>query len=195
MAELPESPHSQLAQRAVADPGAFVALYHLYAGRVYGYVAARVDSRSDAEDIVSDVFMRALRNLDQLRTKQVDSFASWLFSIARHAVADYYRRDGRGHPVQPLEDSAEISAPGPSLDQIILESAEAAALYALVRGLPERQREVVTLRYYGGLRNREIADVLGIGEKTVSAYLSRALNDLRAAYEKRAQADARARDE
>ena len=122
MCEFPESSLQQLVDRAAADPDAFVALYHLYVGRVYAYVAARVDNTNDVEDIVSDVFMRALSNLDQLRTKRADSFASWLFSIARHVVADYYRRDGRSHPVQPVEDSAERAAPDPSPDQIILES-------------------------------------------------------------------------
>lgn len=183
MSELFEAPHPQLVQRAAADPDAFVELYHLFVRRVYAYVAARVDNNHDAEDIVSDVFVRALKNLDQLRARQPDSFAAWLFSIARHAVTDYYRRDGRGHAEQPLDDPAELVAPGPSLDQIALESAEAAALYVRVRALPERQREVVTLRYYGGLRNREIAEVLAIGEKTVSAYLSHAIEKLKAAYD------------
>lgn len=59
---------------------------------------------------------------------------------------------------------------------------EAARLRALVNELPERTREIVTLRYYGGLRNTEIAEVLGIGEKTVAATISRALDGLQAKY-------------
>lgn len=167
-----------LIQRAQTDAGAFQELYGRYVKRIYGYVAARVNAPQDAEDIVADVFVRVIKNLPQLHHQQPTSFAAWLFAIARHTVADHYRHNGTPNKYLPLDD-AHIAAPAEKQpDHIISQNEEAARLYRMIQALPQRKREIVTLRYYGDLRNQEIAEVLGIGEKTVSAYLSRALNDL-----------------
>lgn len=171
-----------LIQRAIDDPDAFQQLYARYVRRIYGYVASRIGDRQDAEDVVSQIFLHVIKNLDQLRQRQHISFAAWLFVIARHTIADHYRKDGHSDEHVSL-DAVEPSASAEKQpDQIVSESEEAAHLYQLVLTLPERKREIITLRYYGGLRNQEIAVVLGIGEKTVSAYLSRALNDLQEKY-------------
>jgi RNA polymerase sigma-70 factor (ECF subfamily) len=171
-----------LIQRALYDPDAFQDLYYRYVRRVYGYVASRISHRQDTEDVVSEVFLRVIKNLDQLRQRQQTSFAAWLFVIARHAIADHYRKNGHSEEHISL-DAAEPPAPAEKQpDHIFSENEEAARLYRMILSLSERKREIITLRYYGGLRNQEIATVLGIGEKTVSAYLSRALNDLQEKY-------------
>lgn len=163
-----------LLDRLDSDPAAFNRLYALYLGRVYGYVAARIGNRQDAEDVVSEVFLKVVRNLDQFRRQHGLSFAAWIFTIARHAVSDFYRRRPS---VQTLAlDAAPLIADSPDL--VVMERENARDLRKLVSALPERQREIVMLRFYSGLRNQEIAVVLGVGEKTVSANLSRALKDL-----------------
>lgn len=172
----------QLVQRAPHDADAFETLYSLYFRRVYGYVASRIGSPHDAEDVTADIFLRVIRNLDHLRNQQTASFAAWLFAIARHAVTDYYRRNGRAESLVPLETTERLIAADAQPDQTLIASEDADSLYRLVIALPERQREVITLRYYGGLRNHEIAAVLGIGEKSVAAYISRALSELQAKY-------------
>jgi len=167
-----------LIQRAIDDPDAFQELYTRYVRRVYSYVASRIGHRQDAEDVVSEVFLRVIKNLDQLRQRQQTSFAAWLFVIARHAIADHYRKNGHSEEYISL-DVAELCAPAEKQpDHLLSHNEESAYLYSLILTLPERKREIITLRFYGGLRNQEIAKVLGIGEKTVSAYLSRAVNDL-----------------
>lgn len=172
----------RLVQLARQDPEAFQELYHLYFRRVYGYVASRIANPHDAEDVVSEIFLRVIKNLDQLRNLADASFTAWLFVIARHAITDHYRRDGREEIPVPLDGSDSFPAPDSQPDQIVARSETAAQLHSLVLTLPERKREIVTLRYYGGLHNHEIAAVLGIGEKTVAAYLSRALDDLQEKY-------------
>lgn len=169
-----DDPEDELVTRALDDADAFQALYQRYVRRIYGYVGARVANPQDAEDVVSEVFLRAIRHLDQLRGRQSASFAAWLFVIARSAIADHYRRDGRAQAVS-LDHATAEARHDPYTDDALL-------LRQLIAALPERKREIVLLRYYGGLRNQEIAAVLGVGEKTVSAYLSRALDDLQAQY-------------
>ncbi len=188
--------HEQaLARRAAADPEAFQVLYHRYLRRVYGYVASRIANAHDAEDVVSEIFLHVVRNLDQLRNQQRASFAAWLFAIARNAISDYYRRQGAAQSLVALEAAAPLIAAQPTPDRVVTEQEDAARLLALVVALPDRQREVITLHYYGGLRNQEIAAVLGIGEKTVSAYLSRALNQLQEQYAALFQAEVEAVDD
>jgi RNA polymerase sigma-70 factor (ECF subfamily) len=167
-----------LVRRAIDDAEAFETLYHRYARRVYGYIASRIAHPQDVEDVVAEVFLRVIKHLDQIRNRQQASFAAWLFVIARHAVADHYRQNGRHESLLSLEDAEPCLSGEKQPDHIFSENEEAARLYRMILTLPERQREIVTLRYYGGLHNQEIAAVLGIGEKTVSAYLSRALNEL-----------------
>ncbi len=175
--------HEQtLARRAVDDPDAFQQLYRRYVRRVYGYAAARIANPSDAEDVVSEIFLRVVKRLDQLRNQQHLSFAAWLFVIARNAVSDYYRRDGHADRLVPLDATGSLAAADSAPDRAVIADEDAVQLRALIHALPERKREVITLRYYGGLRNQEIAAVLGIGEKTVSAYLSRALSELQESY-------------
>lgn len=175
--------HEQaLARRAVAEPEAFQALYQLYFRRVYGYVAARIAEPPDAEDVVSEIFLRVVKHLAQLRNQQQLSFAAWLFVIARSAVSDHYRRNGHATTFVPLDAATPLHAEDSTPDRVVTAKEDAAWLRTLIATLPERQREVIMLRYYGGLRNQEIAAVLGIGEKTVSAYLSRALSELQQGY-------------
>lgn len=168
-----------LLDRLDSDPAAFNRLYTLYLRRVYGYVAARIENRQDAEDVVSEVFLKVVRNLDQFRRQHGLSFAAWIFTIARHTVSDYYRR----RPfIQTLAlDTVPLIADSPDL--VVMERENAHDLRQIVSALPERQREIVILKFYSGLRNQEIAVVLGVGEKTVAAYLSRALKDLSRKYQ------------
>ncbi|MCZ7544228.1 MAG: sigma-70 family RNA polymerase sigma factor [Anaerolineae bacterium] len=84
--------HEQrLASRARDDPDALQTLYRLYVRRIYGYVAGRIDSREDAEDVVSEIFLSMVRTLDRFSNRHSYSFAAWIFTIARNAVSDYYR--------------------------------------------------------------------------------------------------------
>lgn len=167
-----------LVRRALDDPPAFQALYDRYFSRVYGYVAARITHQPDAEDIVSDIFLRVIQNLSRLRGHYPDTFAAWLFSIARNAVTDYYRQTQRQDKITALHDVDERFSE--DIPDVLsrAEDEQAATLRSLIAELPERKREVIMLKYYGGLRNQEIAEVLRIGEKTVAGYLSRALDEL-----------------
>src|SRR5687767_1999530 len=87
-----EGREQALVKRALDDPLAFQELYEHHFSRIYGYVASCINNQQDAEDIVSEVFLRVVRNLAALRNQHSTSFAAWLFTIARNAVTDHYRR-------------------------------------------------------------------------------------------------------
>jgi len=177
-----EGREQALVRRALDDPSAFQELYEHYFRRIYGYVASRINNPHDAEDIVSEVFLRVIRNLAQFRSQHPTSFAAWVFSIARNTVMDQYRRKEQTGTIIPFDSSPPSAALELDPDTPLIEGEEAAQLRDLIATLPERKREVIMLKYYGGLRNQEIAVVLQIGEKTVAAYLSRALDELHEKY-------------
>ncbi|MCC6612585.1 MAG: sigma-70 family RNA polymerase sigma factor [Anaerolineae bacterium] len=158
----------------------FQPIYDAFLPRIYGYVAARIDDKGDVEDVVSEVFVKALTHFEGLRSQQDDVVAAWIFKIARNAVHDHYRRR-RMTPVD-IDVLDEQPSDAYSPDGLINQRDEAAVLRRMVRELPPRRREVILLKFFGELRNREIARVLGLDERTVAAHLSRALKDLAARF-------------
>jgi RNA polymerase sigma-70 factor, ECF subfamily len=167
-------------ERAKRDPEAFRALYQHYFPRVFGYVAYRVGRAQDAEDITAEIFMRVVEHIDQFIYRGEGSFAAWLFRIAYSQVADFYRRTP-GQEVS-LDELPDIRGDHPSPDSIMMQKEKFAQLRTFIQGLSPRRQEIVTLRFYGGLRNQEIAEVLGLDERTVASHLSRALEDLQRQY-------------
>jgi len=168
-----QSAHDDLWQR-------FQTVYDAFLPRIYGYVAARIDEQRDVEDVVSEVFVKALKHFATLRSQQEDVLAAWIFKIARNAVHDYYRR--RHTPALDLDALDEQPSDELSLDGVVAQGEEATVLRRMVRALPPRRREVILLKFFGELRNREIAIVLALDERTVAAHLSRGLKDLAARF-------------
>jgi RNA polymerase sigma-70 factor, ECF subfamily len=173
--QLDPAQEALLVQRAQKDPAQFTLLYRAYIDRVYAYVAYRLKHTQEAEDLTATIFMQALHRLSQYDPKR-GSFSAWLFGIALNAVLDYWRHDHRqqeegGAVLTAVEDvSPELAA---------IQSEQAAYVRRLIAQLPDRRQEVIVLKFFGGLRNKEIAAVLGLDEHTVASHLSRALDDLK----------------
>jgi RNA polymerase sigma-70 factor (ECF subfamily) len=175
----PEQEHD-IIRRAREDPQAFVHLYDHYFSRVHAYIHYRVAEPDDAEDAIADVFLRALRQFRRFRWRGEGSFAAWLFRIAHNRVVDHYRR--RRHLPLPLSSHdalGQANHHAPSPEQAVVQAEAFQQVRALVATLSPRRQEIITLRFFGGLRNREIARILGLDERTVAAHLSRGLRDLR----------------
>ena len=170
----------QLVLHSQQNPEAFRELYRHYFPRVYAYVAYRVRREQDAEDVVADVFMQVVKNLHRFEYRGEGAFTAWLFRIAINQVNQFYR-----HNDEPLalDDVPEIQAHQLAPDQAVLRKEQFLQLSQLIATLPPRRREIVTLKFYGGLRNREIARVLKLDERTIASHLSWALNDLRRKYQ------------
>lgn len=169
----------RLVEAAQQDPQAFRLVFRHFHPRVYAYIASRTERADDAEDITAEVFLRVVEGLGKFQNRGAGSFAGWLFTIAYHEVVRHTERRGRSKAVS-LDTLPDL----PSDDQTPEDSAQQTDRVRWVQtaltALTPRQQEMVTLRYYGGLRNKEIASVLGLDERTVAATLSRALEQLRA---------------
>jgi len=159
-----------LIEAAQGDPRRFADLYRMHFDRVYAYVARRVATRSDAQDLTAEVFQQALANLRRFEWRGVP-FAAWLYRIAANAVADHHHRTERDQNVPPN--------PEPGRDEH--ERAERrASLYRAVRELPADQRRVIEMRFAEDRNIAEIARALGRSEGAVKQLQFRALGSLRA---------------
>jgi len=173
-----EADEQLLVEAAQRDPRRFAELYELNFHRVYAYIARRVQSREEAEDLTSEVFHQALAKLKQFEWRGVP-FAAWLFRIAANAIADRWKRVGResGDPVpDDLEENATTGTHSEDVEQC-------AVLSQLVESLPADQRRVIIMRFIEQKSIREIAQEIRKTEGAVKQLQFRALGKLRAQME------------
>ena len=146
------------------DRDAFAALHERHAGMVHAILLARVPAR-DAEDLVQDVFLRALGSLHKLRDPA--TFGGWLARIARNRAIDYYRRR---RDSAPMPDDVGHDA---------LPTAEAREALATIRTLPEAYAETLLMRLVEGMTGTEIAARTGMTPGSVRVNLHRGMTLLR----------------
>jgi len=163
-----------LVEAAQKDPRRFGDLYEIHFERVYAFIARRVRHRESAEDLTSDVFQKALSNLQSFEWRGVP-FAAWLLRIAANAIAD---RSKRGGVEVSADDPPEIGTK-PRME----EAEDGARLFRLVNALAEDQRKVVVMRFAEEKSILEIAQQLGRSEGAVKQLQFRALQNLRAKLE------------
>jgi len=149
------------------DRSAFGQLYERYARMVHGVLLAHV-SYADAEDLVQDVFLRALEQLESLRDP--GAFGGWLVAIARRAATDLHRKAWR---IRPINDIART----------VTANSEGFAIMGALRKLPDTYRETLILRLLEGMTWPEIAIRTGLKPDSVRVNLCRGMKLLRSALE------------
>jgi RNA polymerase sigma-70 factor, ECF subfamily len=151
----------------------FLAFYQEHLGSVYRFVYKNLRNREEAEDLTSQIFVKALRFIDSERSPH--SARNWLFQIAHTTVADYWRAYYRS-PTSSLEIRMEGGWEGPAEEVMLGENGQAAErVHALLQALPARYREVLNCRFLLNLSIRETAEVMGISEANVKTLQFRAL--------------------
>jgi RNA polymerase sigma-70 factor (ECF subfamily) len=154
----------------------FEALYRSSRDDLFAYLAGLLRDRSAAEEVTAQAFERAYRRRASFDPRR-GTRRAWLFGIARNAALDELRRRRRQAEllVEPRDETSSETE----------ESAEAALRRSMIRSaiatLPARDRELVTLKYFAGLDNAEIAAVLAISESNAGTRLHRAIEKLREA--------------
>lgn len=151
---------------------AFGFLYERYARMVHGILLGRIPPPA-VEDLVQDVFLRAMPRISSLREK--DHFGGWLAAIARNCATDYFRQSRQVDSLE--EDVLEEASPKKSGGGSDL--AEAHAVLVAIRTLPEAYREPLILRLVEGMTGPEIAGRTGLTHGSVRVNLHRGMQQLR----------------
>lgn len=149
-------------------PFTFQEVYENYMEAIYRFVYRHVGNRPDAEDITSQVFLKALRSLDLSRPEH--SIARWLYQTADTTIADYWRRFYRYPAADPPEDRADLRE-----DFFQEEEPAATRVAEILAKLPENYRRVLELRFMEGLSIKETAQRMGISESNAKVLQHRAL--------------------
>ncbi len=150
--------------------------------RVYNFFRYRLGETAEAQDLTSITFEKAWRARARYR-RDLGAFTTWLFTIARNVALDHYRSERVRRIHGPVEEAEHVSAPGTPEQDAVLRSDVEHLLY-LLEELPERERDLIALRYGGDLTNREVARLTGLTESNVGTILHRTVMGLRARWER-----------
>jgi RNA polymerase sigma-70 factor (ECF subfamily) len=154
----------------------FDALYRDSAADLYAYVRTLLRDDAAAEDVTAAAFERAYRRRASFDARR-GSQRAWLFGIARNAALDELRRRRRSAALVTEPPDAEAPGLDDEVDLVLRRAAVRSALAAL----DAAEREIVALKFHGGLTNAELAAVLGTSESNAGTRLHRAVAKLREA--------------
>jgi RNA polymerase sigma-70 factor, ECF subfamily len=166
-----------LIARAKLEPEAFGELYRHYVGRIYNYHYRHTSNTTEAEDLTSRTFYRALRSLHSYREKGA-SFQAWLFRIAHNLVVNWYRDTSR-HPSVALDSAPLLPAPSAEPHDYVEAGETRELLMQVLVDLPEDRKTLLILKFVEQLSNQEIATVMGKSEGAIKALYHRTLISLR----------------
>ena len=157
----------QLIEAAQSEPARFAELYKQNFARVYAFLARRVATREEAQDLTSEVFHQALGSIRSFKW-QGAPFVAWLYGIAANVLSNHWQKLGRS----PASEEMELSDSGDEIERSVM-------LAELVELLPPDQSRVVLLRFVKQKSIGEIANELGRSEGAVKQLQFRALENLR----------------
>jgi RNA polymerase sigma-70 factor, ECF subfamily len=151
----------------------FQTFYQENLGMIYRYVYSKVGNREEAEDLTSQVFIKAVRGVNSERGAQ--SMQKWLFQVARTTIADYWRLHYR-ISVSSLEELLEAGWQGPAEEEpAVLSIKPIDLVQRILHALPEHYRTVLSCRFLLNLSIKETALRMGLSEANVKVLQFRAL--------------------
>jgi RNA polymerase sigma factor (sigma-70 family) len=159
------------------DVEKFEDIYREFMTYVFRYIYLRVKDRDLTEELTSQVFEKALTHFHTYK-KEKAAPQTWLISIARNTVTDYYRKaSSKGHV--PLEAVSEMESTDPLPEDKTENREELERLRFCFGGLDQREQELISLKFAWELNNRNIAPLLSLSESNVGTILYRAILKLR----------------
>lgn len=170
----------ELVKRARTDRTAFGQLFDQFYPSIFAYTTRRLIVRAVAEDVTSEVFLKVADSIRSFTGTSAEDFRRWLFRIATNEINAHLRQSIRRRElleaaVHMGRINAAVSTPLTGRDDAI----EWSELYRALDELSDREQSIVSLRFFGGLKHDQIADVLNVKTGTVRVALSRALDKLR----------------
>jgi RNA polymerase sigma-70 factor, ECF subfamily len=157
--------------------GIFAELYEQYLPKVFRYISYRISDVPLAEDLTSTVFEKALTKFKSFNTDKA-SFSTWIFTIARNTLTDYYRVKSN-KPMVSLEEPFTPAGPEVSPEEEIDRAEDIRILNSCLGRLSAPEQEIISLKFGAEMTNRQIAGMLKLTESNVAVIIYRAVRKLR----------------
>lgn len=169
-----------VAERACHD--SFNRLYDLTSNRLFGIVWRINRDRAEAEDVLQDIYVKLWNQCGTFNRTRGPAQA-WLCSIARnHAVSSLRRQKARpavlAWSVEDGDPLERVMSPGPGPEAVLIDTQRRHAVRECLLALPSAQRETLTLAFYDGMSQSEVAERLGQPLGTVKSWARRALSSM-----------------
>ncbi len=159
------------------DPEAFAALYDVYVEKIYRFVFLKLSHKQEAEDVTSEIFLKAWNYLTDPTKGSVTHFSGFIYRIARNVVIDTYRKRATQQQVS-IADMQEIQDTKDLLSEIEIKH-DAERILAALHKLKSQYQEVIVFKYIDQLSTAEIAEILGKNKTAVRVTLHRAIKTLK----------------
>jgi len=175
----PSDSESELVRKAKEDPLAFEQIYTRYVQPIYKYFYNRTWNELEAEDLTAQTFVSALENIQKYHDN--GHFQAWLFSIARNKAIDHFRKN---KALNTFEIPEDIPVNSDFLTDSI-ESERRKAIFFLFRSLPEKEKELLRLRYVAELSFASIGKLLHRSEGSVKKAIYRIVQRMKVELEEK----------
>ena len=172
-----------LGRYVAGDSSAMSQLIERHSRRVRDYIRMLVKDHDLAEDIFQETFIKVVRVVDQGRYVDSGKFLSWVLRIAHNQVIDHFRATKQDRSLSEHEAGYDVLGSlqlgDATVEDRMVAEQTGREIRALIEELPDEQREVVKMRYYGNLSFREIAEETGVSINTALGRMRYALINLR----------------
>jgi len=166
----------KIIEAAKKDAAHFRFLYEKYFKRIFLFIYHRVEDRSEASDLASQVFLKAMQRLHQYQSRGLP-FSAWLYRIAVNECTDFFRKNKRAKVVYVEDISFNHLYEEMFPDDINVELEK--KLHLVLRQLNEREMQIIELRFFEGLPYKMVADILETTENNVKAKTYRILEKMK----------------
>lgn len=187
------SEEKKLIELAKHDPLAFGKMYDSYYPKISKYIFHRIGNIQEAQDITSDVFYKVMKGLQKFEWRNI-SFSSWVYKIATNEITNHYRR--KKHTFLSLDilfekhhfelpDNTNIEQDFIALEKALADHKDFVIIQQLLQELPLKQQEVLSLRFFEKKKIQEISEITGKNANTIKSLLSRGIQKLQLAFQKK----------
>lgn len=159
------------------EPIEFESLFKEYFPRVYNFIYYHVMNPDTADDLTAEVFCKAYKSFGRYDANRAQPY-TWLCAIARNTVTDYKRRTA-GIVLLDLAEQEEVAEASLTPEESYIEKEAAHTLLCLIHTLPQPHQDLITMKYFMQMTNREIAREMNLSESNVGTKLSRIIADLK----------------
>lgn len=167
-----------LALRSMTEQIDWDSVYKSELPRIYNFFLYKVGDREFAQDLTATTFERAWKLRSRYQTR-IASLSTWLFGIARNVLKEHLRNSKiTGQRSEPIFRSEELPS-SVDIEKGIQQQQEKEHLRKILINLPEREQDLIALKYGAGLTNREIAKITNLSESNVGSILHRTVKNIR----------------